>query len=61
MRKQTFCICENQGADQLRSEADQRLFFAARIVQFLYFINPRFPASGSLLCMYSLVCVGPVR
>ena len=29
MRKQTFCICENKGADQLRGnrEADQRLCF----------------------------------
>ena len=29
MRKPTFCICENKGADQLRShcEADQRLCF----------------------------------
>ena len=38
MRKQIFCICENKGADQLRSnfEADQRLCMATRIVQFLY-------------------------
>ena len=29
MRKQTFCICENKAADQLRGnrEADQRLCF----------------------------------
>ena len=29
MRKRTICICENKGADQLRSdcEADQRLCF----------------------------------
>ena len=29
MRKQTICICENRGADQLRGsrEADQRLCF----------------------------------
>ena len=29
MRKQTFCICENKDADQLRGnrEADQRLGF----------------------------------
>ena len=30
------------------------------IVQFLYFLNPKFEASGHLLCLYSLVCVGPV-
>ena len=29
VRKQTFCLCENKGADQLRGnrEADQRLCF----------------------------------
>ena len=45
MRKQTFCLCENKGSDQLCSnrncEADQRLF-ATRLVQFLYFLNPNF-------------------
>ena len=47
MGKATICIGENKGADQLHSncQADQCLFFAARIVQFLYFINPKFPAS----------------
>ena len=34
--------------------------FAKRIVQFLYFLNPEFPASSHLPCLYSLVCVGPV-
>ena len=35
--------------------------FDTRIVQFLYFINPNFPASSLLLCLLSLVCVGPGR
>ena len=35
--------------------------FATRIVQFLFFLNPKFSASSHLLCLYSLVCVGPVR
>ena len=35
--------------------------FATLIVQFLYFLNPNFPASSHLLCLYSLVCVGPVQ
>ena len=34
--------------------------FATRIVQFLYFLNPKFPVSSHLLCLYSPVCVGPV-
>ena len=41
MRKQTFCICVNKGADQLGStrEADERLCFATLIVKFLYFLS----------------------
>ena len=36
--------------------------FATRIVQFLkYFLNPKFPASSNVLCLCSLVGVGPVR
>ena len=63
MRKPAFCICENKDADQLRGdrEADQRLCFATRIVQSLYFLNPKFPASSHLLWLYSLVGVGPGR
>ena len=34
--------------------------FATRIVQFLYFLNSKFPASSHLLCLYSSVCVEPV-
>ena len=41
MEKQTICMGENKGADQLRSicEADQRFVFDTRIVQFLCFLN----------------------
>ena len=35
--------------------------FATRIVQFLFYLNPKFQASSSFLCLYSLICVGPVR
>ena len=35
--------------------------FASRIVQSLYFLNPKFQASSHLLWLYSLVCVGPGR
>ena len=34
---------------------------ATRIVQLLYFLNPKFPASYHLTCLYSSVCVGPVQ
>ena len=58
MRKSDFCLCENKGSDQLRSncEADQRLCFrySDSTVQFLFFLNPEFQASSS-------VCVRPGR
>ena len=31
--------------------------FATRIVQFLFFLNPKFQASSLLLCLYRSVCV----
>ena len=35
--------------------------FATRIVRFLFYLNPKFQASSSFLCLYRPVCVGPVR
>ena len=35
--------------------------FATRIVQSLFFLNPKFQASSHLLWRYSPVCVGPGR
>ena len=35
--------------------------FATRIVQFLFFLNQKFPVSGHLLYLYSPVCVEPDR
>ena len=35
--------------------------FATLIVQFLFFLNLKFPASSRPLILYSLVCVGPVQ
>ena len=51
MGKPTICIGENKDA----------FVFATRIVQFLFYLNPKFQASSSFLCLYRLVCVGPVR
>ena len=34
--------------------------FATWIVQFLYFLNPKFPASSHILFLHSSFCVGPV-
>ena len=45
-------------------EADQRIWFSYRDstgkVQFLYFLNPKFPASSCFLCLCSVDCVRPV-
>ena len=57
MGKPTICIGENKDADQLISS----IVFATQIVQFLFFLNPKFQASSCLLWLYSPVCVGPVR
>ena len=35
--------------------------FATQIVQYLYFLNPKFQASSHLIWWYSLVCVGPAQ
>ena len=62
--KTGFCMCENKDADQLRGdrEADLSAFvFAIRIVQSLFYLNPKFQASSHLLWLYSPVCVGPGR
>ena len=63
LRKPDFCLCENKGADQLRSncEADHAFVFAIRIVLFIFFLNPKFQVSNHLLCLYRPVCVRPVR
>ena len=63
MRKPTICLCENKGADQLRSkcEADQRLCFGYTDRTIPLLLNPKFPVSSHLLCLHSPVCVGPGR
>ena len=59
MRKLDFCLCENKGA--VTAELISAFAFAVWIVQFLYFLNPKFQASGHLLCLYKSACAGPVQ
>ena len=61
MGKPTICIGDTKGADQLRGKLISAFVFATRIVQFLFFLNPKFQASNSFLCLYRSICVGPVR
>ena len=58
MRKPAFCICEYKDADQLRGLIIA-FVFAIRIVQSLFYLNPKFQASIHPLWLYSPVCVGP--
>ena len=62
MRNPDFRICENTDADQLRRVriAEQRLCFRY-IVQFPFFLDPKYQASSYILRLYSLICVGPGR
>ena len=48
MRKTTFCISDNKGADQLCSncEADQAFVFATQIVHPLFYLYPKIQASS---------------
>ena len=64
MGKPTICIGENKGADQLRIASQFAkliiaFVFATRIVQFLFYLNPKFQASSPLLWLYRPVCVRP--
>ena len=61
VRKPDFCLGENKGADQLRGNLISAFVFATRIVQFLFYLNPKFQASSSFLSLYRPVCVGPGR
>ena len=61
MRKLAICICENKAQISFAVTAKliSAFVFATRIVQSLYFLNPKFQASSHLVWLYSPVCVGP--
>ena len=54
-----------RSASRLRFAVTAKLIsafvFATRIVQFLFYLNPKFQASSSFLSLYRPVCVGPGR
>ena len=63
LEKSVFHICKNKGAAQFSCTDTAQLispfvFCNIDIVQFLYFLNPKFHASCSLLWLHSLVYVG---
>ena len=57
MRKPAFSKSENKDANQLISA----FVFASRIVQSLFFPDPKFQASSHFPWLYSPVCVDPGR
>ena len=61
--KPTICIGENKGQISFAVTAKliSAFVFAPRIVQFLFYLNPKFQLSSSFLCLYRAVCVVPVR
>ena len=65
MRKQTFCICGNKCADQLRSdnEADQRLCFHYTDSKIPFLLKSKISSvwPSSVHVRVQLDCVGPVR
>ena len=64
VRKPDFCLCENKGAYQLRSNTEKLIsafVFATRIVQSLFFLKPKFQSSRLFMKLYRPVCVRPGR
>ena len=59
MRKLDFRLCENKGA--VTAKLISAFVFATRIVQSLFFLNPKFQASSFLLRLHGPVHVRPGR
>ena len=64
-KNRIFAYAKNKGTDQLHSNCTVKLIsafvFTTQIVQFLFFLNPKFQASSLLLRLYKPVCVRPGR
>ena len=63
MRKPAFAYAKTktQISFAVTAKLIRAFVFASRIVQSLYFLNPKFQASSHLLWLYSPVCLGPGR
>ena len=59
MRKQQYASAKTkvQISFVVTAKLISAFVFSIRIVQFLYFSNPKFQASSHLLCLYRPVCV----
>ena len=56
-----FAKTKAQISFAVKTKLTSAFVFGTRIVQFLFFLNPKFAASSHLLCLHSLICVRPVR
>ena len=63
VRKPDFCLGETKAQISFAVTAKliSAFVFATRIVQFLFYLNPKLQASSSFLSLYRPVCVGPGR
>ena len=61
VRKPRYCICVNKDTDQLTAKLISAFVFATWIVQYLYFLYPKFQASSHLQWLYSLFLSNLVR
>ena len=62
MRKPSFAHAKTvaQISFAVTAKLISAFVFTTGIVQFFYFLNPKFPASSHLLFLYSSACVRPV-
>ena len=60
MKKRDYCLCENRRRS-VTAKLISAFVFATRIVEFLFYLNPKFQVSSSFLSLYRPVCVGPGR
>ena len=63
MRKPDFALAKTKAQISFAVTAKliSAFVFASRIVQFLFYLNPKFQASSSFLCLYRSFCVRPGR
>ena len=60
-QQSAYAKTKTQNSFAVTAKLISAFVFATRIVQSLYFLNTKFHASSCFLCLYSPVCVGPVR
>ena len=60
-KKTVFFFAYAKTKTHITAKLISAFVFATSIVHSLYFINPKFQASGNLLWLYSPICVGPSR